>query len=95
MDFQKTVSVNCPFPYLFCLAVEYYSSVHIYYSLIILSSIDVPLGSFRFLDIMSRAAMSRDEKVSLQYDVDSFVYMPRNGIAGYCGRYPVPLDVFP
>jgi hypothetical protein len=49
----------------------------------IYSSVVQHLGCFQFLAVKNKAAINRDEQVSLWDGGASFEYMPRTGIAGF------------
>ena len=57
-----------------------------YHNFSIHSSVEGHLGCFQFLAITNRAAMNMVEHMSLLYECASFGYMPKSGIAEYCGR---------
>ena len=42
---------------------------------------DGDVDYFQFLAIMNRAAVNTDELVSLDYIVESFMYIPKSGVA--------------
>jgi hypothetical protein len=56
-----------------------------YHDFCIHSSVEGHLGSFQFLDIISKAAMNIVEHLSLLHVGTSSRYMPRRGIAGSSG----------
>ena len=67
------------------LIAEQYSTVYIYHSFCIHSSIEGHLGSFQLLAIINKAAMNIVEHVSLLHIGASSGYMPRSGISGSSG----------
>ena len=57
-----------------------------YHNFSIHSSVEGHLGCFQFLATTNSAAMNIVEQKSLLHECVSFGYMPKSGIAGYCGR---------
>lgn len=50
------------------------------------SSADEHLGSFHLLSVVNKAATNVDVQACLLSDMESFGYVPRNGVAGLCDR---------
>ena len=65
---------------------EQYSSVYMYHSFFIHSSVDGHLGCFRVLAVVNSTAVNTGVHVSFSVLV-SLGYMPRSGIAGSYGSF--------
>ena len=66
----------------FLFMAEYYSSMYMYHSFFIHSSVNGQLGCFHLLGIVNSPVMNNGICVSFSIFVSSG-YMPRSGIAGH------------